>query len=85
MQYVEKQFNDRGLRVAVLRLMPNMPLNAVVRRQIYEGVVAVVQLYRAARASGKIPLKVFDRSAGINNVRFEGESFQACCHTGSLM
>ena len=69
--YVEKAFRDRGLRVAVL-MIPNVPIQAVVRRQILEGVQAVVKLYRASRMTGKIPVQVFDRSLGGNNVHFEG-------------
>ena len=73
MEYIEKAFRDRGLRVAVL-MMPNLSLSSLVRRQILEGVEAVVKLYRASRISGKIPLQVFDRSGGANNIRFEGTS-----------
>ena len=72
MEYIEKAFRARGLRVAVL-MMPNVSLAALVRRQIIEGVEAVVKLYRASRISGKIPLQVFDRTGGANNVRFEGK------------
>lgn len=69
--YVEKSFRDRGLRCDFL-LLPRLPLAAVVRRQILEGVQAVVKMGRNSQATGKIPLQVFDRSEGANNVRFEG-------------
>lgn len=72
--YVEKAFRDRALRVAVL-VMPNVPLASVVRRQILEGVQAVIKLYRASRMTGKIPLQVFDRSQGVNSVHFEGKCY----------
>ena len=73
MTYIEKSFRDRGLRVAVL-MMPNVSYQAVVKRQILEGVQAIVKLNRAAQTTGKISLQVFDRSGGVNNVRFEGKA-----------
>lgn len=54
-------------------LSPRISLSAVVRRQIIEGVLAVVKLSRSHQYSGKIPLQVFDRSGGVDNVRFNGE------------
>ena len=52
--------------------MPRASLAAVVKRQILEGVQAVVKLYRGSLNTGKIPLQLFDRSGGVDNVRFEG-------------
>ena len=69
--YVEQSFRERSLRCAVL-LMPRASLASVVKRQILEGVLAVVKLYRGAQNTGKIPLQLFDRSGGVDNVRFEG-------------
>jgi nuclear polyadenylated RNA-binding protein 3 len=43
----------------------------VIQRQILEGVHAVVELDMRAHQFGKIPLQVFDRSAGMNKVRFD--------------
>ncbi|PLN80458.1 hypothetical protein BDW42DRAFT_170889 [Aspergillus taichungensis] len=68
--FVENAFRNRGLRVDVLVLGPRIPLNAAVQRQISEGVLAVVRLARPNQFSRKIPLQVFDRSAGVDNVRF---------------
>lgn len=68
--YVEKPFRDRGLRSAVL-MLPNVPLNALIKRQAREGAHAVVKLYRRAREIGRIPVLIFDRSNPAN-VRFEG-------------
>ncbi|RHZ48475.1 putative RNA-binding protein (Nab3) [Aspergillus thermomutatus] len=68
--HVENAFRNRGLRVDVLVLGPRIPLNAAVQRQIKEGVLAVVRLSRPNQFSRKIPLQVFDRSAGSDNVRF---------------
>lgn len=72
--YIEKSFRDRSLRCEVMLLPPRLPLVAVVKRQILEGVPAVVKIYRSAQVTGKIPLQVFDRSRGTEDVRFEGLS-----------
>lgn len=71
--HVENAFRNRGLRVDVLVLGPRIPLNAAVQRQIKEGVLAVVRLSRPNQFSRKIPLQVFDRSGGSDNVRFNGQ------------
>ncbi|EAW09550.1 putative RNA-binding protein (Nab3) [Aspergillus clavatus NRRL 1] len=68
--HVENSFRNRGLRVDVLVLGPRIPLNAAVQRQINEGVLAVVRLSRPNQFSRKIPLQLFDRSGGADNVRF---------------
>lgn len=70
--YIEQSFRDRGLRCDVLQL-PRVSLVAVVKRQIIEGVQAVVKIFRQSQVTGKIPLQVFDRRAGADNVRFEGK------------
>ena len=72
--HVENAFRNRGLRVDVLVLGPRIPLNAAVQRQIVEGVLAVVRLSRPNQFSRKIPLQVFDRTAGPDKVRFHGKS-----------
>lgn len=72
MHRVETAFRDRGLRCDVLILSPRLSLSAVVRRQIVEGVLAIVRLSRSNIYSGKIPLQVFDRTGGMDNVRFNG-------------
>ncbi|KAK2808351.1 hypothetical protein FQN50_004736 [Emmonsiellopsis sp. PD_5] len=71
--HVENSFRDRGLPTDVLILSPRIPLSAVVRRQIIEGVMAIVKLSRVHQYSRKVPLQVFDRSNGIDNIRFNGE------------
>ncbi|KAJ5174699.1 uncharacterized protein N7482_000576 [Penicillium canariense] len=68
--HVENAFRNRGLRVDVLVLGPRIPLGAAVHRQFVEGVLAVVRLSRPNQFSRKIPLQIFDRSAGPDNVRF---------------
>jgi hypothetical protein len=63
--------------------MPRVSLAAVVKRQILEGVLAVVKLHRSSQMSGKIPLQLFDRTSGVENVRFEGElDFDHTCLSG---
>jgi nuclear polyadenylated RNA-binding protein 3 len=52
-------------------LNPSFPRDSVLQRQVLEGVHAVVELDMRAHSYGKIPLQVFDRSAGMNNVRFD--------------
>ena len=69
--YIEKSFRDRGLRCDILQL-PRIPLDAVIKRQILEGVQAVVKIFRQSQVTGKIPLQVFDRRGGVDHVRFEG-------------
>ncbi|KAL9602985.1 MAG: hypothetical protein Q9219_001510 [cf. Caloplaca sp. 3 TL-2023] len=68
--YIEKTFRDRGLSCGVFQL-PRVSLVAVIKRQIIEGVQAVVKIFRQSQVTGKIPLQVFDYSAGVDNVRFE--------------
>ena len=70
--YIQQSFRERGLRCEVLQLPRGVSLQAVVKRQIIEGVQAVVKIYRKSQVTGKIPLQIFDRSGGMNNVRFDG-------------
>lgn len=48
-------------------------------RQFIEGVLAVVRLSRPNQVSRKIPLQLFDRTAGLDNVRFLGKQSFRCC------
>ncbi|KAK2763787.1 hypothetical protein FQN54_009404 [Arachnomyces sp. PD_36] len=68
--HIETAFRDRGLRSDVLILSPRIKLSSVIRRQIIEGVLAVVKVSRTHQYSRKISLQVFDRSGGSDNVRF---------------
>jgi hypothetical protein len=52
-------------------LHPRFPKDQVIQRQAAEGVHAVVELDLRAQNLGKIPVQVFDRSAGSHNVRFD--------------
>ncbi|KAK4556376.1 nuclear polyadenylated RNA-binding protein 3 [Recurvomyces mirabilis] len=75
--WIENAFSSRGLRIDVLILSPRLSEQAVVRRQIVEGVVAVVKLTRGNQQNGKIGLQVFDRSQGLGlgSVKFEEYEF----------
>jgi len=79
MWFVEKAFLDRGVRIDTLFLAPRLDTSAVVRRQIIEGVQAVVFLNKKMQVDGKIDMQVFDRRAGEANVRFDGMIFLFQC------
>lgn len=65
--WVEQAFRQRGLTCDMLFLNPRLQLSAVVKRQVLEGVHAVVFLNRSMQAASKISIQVFDR-------RGEGEA-----------
>ncbi|KAK1968384.1 RNA recognition domain-containing protein [Colletotrichum sublineola] len=62
--WVERGFTDRGLKVDVMFLHPSFPREAIIQRQVIEGVHAIVDLDMHAQNIGKIPIRVFDRSGG---------------------
>lgn len=68
--YVEKAFESRGVRCNVLMLSSRLNEAAVMRRQILEGVSAVMKLGRINQATQKFGMSLFDRSGGAN-VRFD--------------
>lgn len=74
LMYVDKGFKEQGIRTDTLFLSPRMTLAAVLRRQILEGVQAVMRLTRQSQLTGKVPLQIFDRRGGTGNVSFEGLS-----------
>lgn len=69
--WIENAFREKGLRPEVMFLHPRFPKDQVIQRQAAEGVHAVVELDLRAQNLGKIPVQVFDRSAGSHNVRFD--------------
>ncbi|KAL7619440.1 nuclear polyadenylated RNA-binding protein 3 [Parahypoxylon ruwenzoriense] len=69
--WAERAFVNQGLKVHVIFLNPHFPRDAVIQRQVMEGVHAVVELDFRAQQSGSISLQVFDRSAGRDNVRYD--------------
>ena len=71
--YIQQSFRDRGLRCDILQL-PRVSLAAVIKRQMVEGVQAVVKIFRKSQNAGKIPLQLFNRSLGMNNIQFDGNA-----------
>lgn len=69
--WVEMTFKGKGLQTEVMYLHPRMPKDQVIQRQAAEGVHAVVDLNLRAQSLSKVPVQAFDRSAGLNNVRFD--------------
>lgn len=51
-------------------MSPRLHESAVVRRQIMEGVLAIIRLDTAAMTKSKIDVQIFDRRGGDNNVQF---------------
>ncbi|KAK0649433.1 hypothetical protein B0T16DRAFT_389485 [Cercophora newfieldiana] len=68
--WVQRAFHDRGLKTDVMFLSPRFPRDAVVQRQILEGVHAIIDLDYAAQMQGKISIQVFSRLANAS-VLFE--------------
>ncbi|KAM0324822.1 hypothetical protein ACHAQA_007788 [Verticillium albo-atrum] len=68
--WASRAFVDRGLKIDVMFLHPNMPRDAVIQRQVVEGVHAVVDLDIRANTTGRFSVRVFDRSQG-GNTRFD--------------
>ncbi|KAI1479669.1 hypothetical protein F4774DRAFT_122614 [Daldinia eschscholtzii] len=69
--WAERAFLSQGLRVQVMFLNPHFPREAVIQRQVMEGVHAVVELDYRAQQTGLISLQVFNRSGGRDNVRYD--------------
>ncbi|CAJ2509591.1 Uu.00g146170.m01.CDS01 [Anthostomella pinea] len=68
--WAEQAFINQGLKVLVMFLNPQFPREAVIQRQVVEGVHAVVELDIRAQQLGMVSFQVFDRSAG-HNVRYD--------------
>lgn len=69
--WVKTEIEKRGLKVDMIFLSPRLPVELVVKRQILEGVIAVVKLTMPTQNVSKIPLQIFDRSRGANQVRYD--------------
>lgn len=69
--WVKTEIEKRGLKVDMIFLSPRLPVELVVKRQILEGVIAVVKLTMPTQNASKIPLQIFDRSRGANQVRYD--------------
>lgn len=68
--WVERAFHDRSLKTNVMHLSPRFPREALVQRQVLEGVHGIMDLDYAAQAHGKVSIQVFSRPAN-QSVRFE--------------
>ncbi|KAK3321585.1 hypothetical protein B0H66DRAFT_472835 [Apodospora peruviana] len=68
--WVQRPFHERGLRTDVMFVSPRLPREALVERQVLEGVHAIIDLDYAAQMQGRLSIQVFSRSGG-SNVRFE--------------
>ncbi|CAK7208974.1 nuclear polyadenylated RNA-binding protein 3 [Sporothrix curviconia] len=72
-KWVQGPFFERGLKTDVLYLSSHTPpRDSIIQVHVLEGVIAVVDLDSRAQATGTIPVQVFNRSAGVKNVRFDG-------------
>ena len=69
--WVKTEIEKRGLKVDMIFLSQRLPVELVVKRQILEGVIAVVKLTMPTQNASKIPLQIFDRSRGANQVRYD--------------
>lgn len=69
--WVESEMRGRGIKVEVMFLSPRLPLQAVIRRQIMEGVQAVSKLDLRSQNMSKVSLQLFDRSGGPSAIRFD--------------
>ncbi|KAI0887018.1 uncharacterized protein GGS22DRAFT_159187 [Annulohypoxylon maeteangense] len=69
--WVERSFLDLGLKVKDMFLHSNLSREAVIQRQVMEGVYAVVELDYQSQRNGTISLQVFNRSSGRDNIRYD--------------
>lgn len=69
--WVEAEFSKRGIRIDTLMISPRLSEEAVVRRQILEGVLAVSRLRRHNQMESKIGLTIFKRKGALQDVQFE--------------
>ncbi|KAK3689879.1 hypothetical protein B0T22DRAFT_376282 [Podospora appendiculata] len=62
--WVQHAFHERGLKTDVMFLSPRFPREALVQRQVLEGVHAIIDLELTAQTKNKIPVQIFKRSGG---------------------
>lgn len=62
---------ERGLKADVMYFNPRFSRDSVLQKLVVEGVHGVIELDLRSQTASRIPLQVFDRSAGSNNVRFD--------------
>ncbi|QIX00140.1 hypothetical protein AMS68_005657 [Peltaster fructicola] len=69
-EMVENTIGAARFRTAVLVLKPNLNEDAAIQRQLVEGVLAIVRLDRRSMETGRVMLRIFDRSMGADRVQF---------------
>lgn len=69
--WVENELKARGIKTEPMFLNSRVSLDAVIQRQVLEGVHAVTLLDMASQSTNKISLRVFNRQGGANNIRFD--------------
>ncbi|KAK1757290.1 putative splicing factor, arginine/serine-rich 6 [Echria macrotheca] len=68
--FVERAFKDRGLKTDVMFFNPRFPRDALVQRQVLEGVHGIVDLDFRAEAQRRINIQLFRRPVN-SEVQFE--------------
>jgi len=77
---VENDFRVAGLRAHTLMVDPSWPEDAVEKRQIVEGVRAIVKIPKGGMGlihNGKISLKIYSRDPHSGSIRFDGRRKRA--------
>ncbi|KAI1274846.1 hypothetical protein F5Y07DRAFT_191677 [Xylaria sp. FL0933] len=69
--WVLHEFDRMNLRTATLPIMPRQSLDEAIQRLVVDGVHAIVMLDFPAQDRGVISLQLYDRSGGIEHVRYE--------------
>ncbi|KAI2607839.1 hypothetical protein GGR54DRAFT_403742 [Hypoxylon sp. NC1633] len=69
--WVKRAFANQGLKVHLRLPHPLLPQEGILQQQVVEGVIAVSELDYRAQQTGLISLRIFDRSAGRDNVRYD--------------
>lgn len=69
--WLQRVFRDRGLKTDVMLVSPNFPRQAIVERQILEGVHGIVEIDHATQQTGKLSIQVFKRPGGSAHVQYD--------------
>ena len=69
--WLQKLFRDKGLKTDVMFVRPNFPREAIVQRQILEGVHGIVEIDHATQSTGRLSIQVFKRPGGSAHVQYD--------------
>ncbi|KAJ8610425.1 hypothetical protein MRB53_038587 [Persea americana] len=69
--WIEDAFRAARLRTAVLAITARQNEQAIIQRQILEGVTAISVLDISSQTSQRIGVQIFDRSRGPHDIRFQ--------------